>query len=435
MESSRQDGPWAGEKLRGVLACAARGVRRVLPLAVADVDHPLPILYEAAIGVGESFALAEPGDLRRAERLHAALPSPNDRSLRSLSGEDRRAHVSARAAATWVAEAALRAYQALAAVEAMVSLPSVGDGLAATQEILRLRALEAAWAARVNALAAAGLDSEGRPDPRIAQGELSEGERVLANVAFCHDLTALRLSSEGHDRAGTKDWLGAPVDPGEDGPVGPLWPVGAMPRWYRGWYDAHVPDPQVRVMTGGDFAERVHRLEEMPDLVCWHLAADDGVRAAREVMRVVAAGLRRSRSMGAPAPSFVVHAPELDAAMTTRMVEAGATVLDRAPLAHRAPENEVEVSRDVVAALRHGHAGWDMSGGLWAPICGRQLWRDPGLLALASVGMPGGPAPPAATSPADPVESWSPSAEVQGSADYRPLLEQLATRTGWPAEN
>ena len=155
-----------------VVAFAARCARRVQPLT-----HVLPQQDRDAIdwALASAEAFAKGAAAARADAARAAARADDARAA------------AARAADAWTA--------ARAAADAAAAAAAAADDWAAHT------AAAAAWAAAAAA-------------------------RADARAAAASDLDRLSALNPGEP-----DALGAPIDPSEAGPLGPLWPQG-VPEWY-----------------------------------------------------------------------------------------------------------------------------------------------------------------------------------------------------------
>jgi len=170
---------------RAVVAFAARCTRRVQPLThfIPQQDRDA---IDRAIASAEAFAKGTAADWA-AHRAAAA---------------------DARAAAVAVVAAAVDAARATAAdaARAAAVAAAVAD--------------DAAWAD------AAWADADARAAVAWAADAAASAARAATRAATSRDLERLIALNLG--QPGT---LGAPIDPSEAGPLGPLWPHG-VPEWY-----------------------------------------------------------------------------------------------------------------------------------------------------------------------------------------------------------
>jgi len=190
---------------RAVVAFAARCARRVQP-----VTHVLPQLdrdvIDRAIAVAEAFAN---GDAVVAGAARAAEDALYGAAKAGTEAGDWAAAWAARAAA-WAAKAA------------------AGDAGAAAGAAAGDAAWAAAWAARA-AVKPTDLDAwYGSTAERLEEAafDASVSGEAAAWAAAASDLERLIALKRGEP-----DTPGAPIDPSESGPLGPLWPQG-MPEWY-----------------------------------------------------------------------------------------------------------------------------------------------------------------------------------------------------------
>jgi hypothetical protein len=187
---------------RAVVAFAARCARRVQPRT-----HALPQqgrdAIDRAIASAEAFAK---GDSRVADAAEAAARAAAAEAADAWNATwaaDADSRAAARvAAAAWGADAAAWA-------AARAAARAAADAWAADAA----EATDAAWAAdAAEAAAAAAADAA--------------AARAATRTATSSDLDRLIALNLG--QPGT---LGAPIDPSEAGPLGPLWPQG-VPEWY-----------------------------------------------------------------------------------------------------------------------------------------------------------------------------------------------------------
>ncbi len=169
-----------------VVAFAARCARRVQPLT-----HVLPQQDRDAIdrAITSAEVFAKGAAEARAAEARAATRA-----------DDARAAAARAAAAAWTAARAADAARADAAK---------ADARAA--DAAEAANAAAAWAATTTTAAAWAADAAAWADARAAAS--SDLDRLIAL------------------HPGELDPLGAPIDPSEDGPLGPIWPHG-VPEWY-----------------------------------------------------------------------------------------------------------------------------------------------------------------------------------------------------------
>src|SRR5512135_3938747 len=199
--------------LRAIVAFAVRCARRVQPLGHVLTEYR-QVEVEDAIASAEGFARG--GKAVRAAGAAARAANAARAAARAVDAA-RAAAAKAAADSDWVdaddAEAA----------DAWAEAPVRAADAAAC-------AARAANAARAADIAAADASAAGA-DADTARAAWDTG-RDAARDAARGDLHRLRALDLG--RPGT---LGKPIDPAEDGPLGPLWLDGA-PDWY-----AHPPTP------------------------------------------------------------------------------------------------------------------------------------------------------------------------------------------------
>jgi len=185
---------------RAVVAFAARCTRRVQPLThfIPQQDRDA---IDRAIASAEAFAKGTAADWA-AHRAAAA---------------------DARAAAVAVVAAAADAARATAAdaTRAAAVADAVADDAAWADAVADARAADAATADD-DAWAAA----DARAAVAWATDAAARAARAATRAATSRDLERLIALNLG--QPGT---LGAPIDPSEAGPLGPLWPQG-VPEWY-----------------------------------------------------------------------------------------------------------------------------------------------------------------------------------------------------------
>jgi len=199
--------------LRAIVAFAVRCARRVQPLGRVLTEYR-QVEVDDAIAIAEGFArggkadraagaAARAGDAARAAAR--ALDAARAAAAKAAADSDWVDADDAEAAAAW-ADATVRAVDAAACAARAANAARAADIAAA--DAAAARAAAAADAAEDTARAA--WDTGRAASRTAARGDL-------------HQLLALELG-----RPGT---LGKPIDPAEDGPLGPLWP-NAAPDWY-----------------------------------------------------------------------------------------------------------------------------------------------------------------------------------------------------------
>ena len=198
--------------LRAIVAFAVRCARRVQPLGrvlteyrQVEVDDAIAIAHEFARGgkaVRAASAAARAGNAARAAAR--AVDAARAAAAKAAADSDWVDADDAEAAA-W-ADATVRATDAAACAARAANAARAADIAAADAAAARA----AADAAAAEDTARAAWDTGRAASRTAARGDL-------------HQLLALELG-----RPGT---LGKPIDPAEDGPLGPLWP-NAAPDWY-----------------------------------------------------------------------------------------------------------------------------------------------------------------------------------------------------------
>jgi hypothetical protein len=193
--------------LRAIVAFAVRCASRVQPLGrilteyrQVEVDDAIAIAVRFARGgkaVRAVGAAARAGDAARAAAR--AVDAARAAAAKAAADSDWVDADDAEAAAAW-ADATVRAVDAAACAA---------------------RAANAARAADIAAADAAAADAA--EDTAHAAWDAGRAASRAAARGDLHRLLALELG-----RPGT---LGKPIDPAEDGPLGPLWP-NAAPDWY-----------------------------------------------------------------------------------------------------------------------------------------------------------------------------------------------------------
>ena len=361
------------QPLRAVVACAARGAKRVFPLAARSI--PDAHLHDAAIAAAESFGAGEPGDPARVADILRRIrqENPEREPVDGWPWREERA----RSAARFSGEAALYSFQAIVVFE-QLERPGAAAAvkLASPLDSLRMAALEAAAEARAQALMAAGLTRNGRPAE--AEDGFGYNDRELAISAFASDRRVFSRSvSVGVGGLEDAKWLGVVINPREDGPLGWLWPDGQAPAWYeeRPFSELRVARP--RLVPFEEFAVSLEWDHSTPNLVCWYLR--DGVS---EFERVVQTSRTRSSELHVPPPGFVVYAPGLNAEMAARFAAAGATVLQDRLIGGREPQDSTDLCHALAAQLRHNYEGWVEEPGGFRYAGARIGWRDEATLRL-----------------------------------------------------
>ena len=199
--------------LRAIVAFAVRCARRVQPLGHVLTEYR-QVEVEDAIASAEGFARggkavrAAGAAARAANAARAAaraVDAARAAAAKAAADSDWVDADDAEAAAAW-ADAAVRAADAAACAARAANAARAAD----------IAAADAAAAAAAEDTARAAWDTGRAAARAAARGDLQR-------------LGALKLG-----RPGT---LGQPIDPAEEGPLGPLWPGGA-PDWYT-----HPPTP------------------------------------------------------------------------------------------------------------------------------------------------------------------------------------------------
>src|SRR5271165_3614102 len=185
--------------LRAIVAFAVRCARRVQPLGRVLTEYR-QVEVDDAIAIAEGFARGG-----KADRAARAVDAARAAAAKAAADSDWVDADDAEAAAAW-ADATVRAVDAAACAARAANAARAADIAAA--DAAAARAAAAADAAEDTARAA--WDTGRAASRTAARGDL-------------HQLLALELG-----RPGT---LGKPIDPAEDGPLGPLWP-NAAPDWY-----------------------------------------------------------------------------------------------------------------------------------------------------------------------------------------------------------
>src|SRR5271157_4842354 len=189
--------------LRAIVAFAVRCARRVQPLGRVLTEYR-QVEVDDAIAIAEGFA-------RGGKAVHAAgaaaraVDAARAAAAKAAADSDWVDADDAEAAAAW-ADATARAADAAACAARAANAARAADIAAAD-----------AAAARADADADAAEDT--------AHAAWNTG-RAASRTAARGDLQQLLALELG--RPGT---LGKPIDPAEDGPLGPLWP-NAAPDWY-----------------------------------------------------------------------------------------------------------------------------------------------------------------------------------------------------------
>src|SRR5271166_2618355 len=186
--------------LRAIVAFAVRCARRVQPLGRVLTEYR-QVEVDDAIAIAEGFARGGKADRAAARAVDAARAA----AAKAAADSDWVDADDAEAAAAW-ADATVRAVDAAACAARAANAARAADIAAA--DAAAARAAAAADAAEDTARAA--WDTGRAASRTAARGDLQQ-------------LLALELG-----RPGT---LGKPIDPAEDGPLGPLWP-NAAPDWY-----------------------------------------------------------------------------------------------------------------------------------------------------------------------------------------------------------
>jgi hypothetical protein len=361
--------------VRNVVAYAARSARRVIALAHPDEQA----LCFINISFADSVAAGEPPGYARALRTNVLSRISPEQTTGSHAGQ--------------TAMLAGRAALILSVlIDRLFDRPAPSDpDITAIFEYLDRASSEARAA--------------------VAQSGWSDNIGKL-EAAFRHDDQVLsRLTS-----VDGQYWLGLPVDAGENGPFGTLWPDGE-PDWYVRLGSGIVPK-----IVAGDASEEM----DTADVVCWYLEPDAGDQGGEleEIKSFVQSKNADNNRYGRAPQIFVVHANGLSDKHMAELVMAGATVLADDQLIDLVPRSSTEL---VIALRRHiarGYRGWNLDGGLWQYFEG---YHD-------------GAAPPdfASIYVDDDLE------RVQGASDQRPyqslieasksLVERLETELGWPIE-
>jgi hypothetical protein len=393
------------QPLRPALALATRAVRRVLPLLPPGSLGR----HRATIAIAEALASGEPFSLSQAHFVVAEAAEAGDEE-----------EPTSRAA--FAAQAArLVARSALSAQELVEGLPKHWMNVPSRPWLKPRHLLSNGMSL---ALKAAGVDDEGSPDP----------DRALVTGAVSADMGTLLSSSEP---LGLQSWLGPPVDPREDGPLGELWPDGRAPTWYKADDGNALPT----VVTGETFANHSEELLEKAEIVCWHLDAHR--LHETKVLSVIERSIARSAEAGLAPPAFVVHAPDLHYDDVDVLAAAGVTVLMSEDLRGRDPRTS-EALVDVVGSLmRAEYAGWKDEGGYWRYDDPRTLWYSAVTPLSPRSASDVSNRPPAGTSATVLSKAWDPNleAEEQDPAygmvveNSKGLRERLESEDGWPSES
>ena len=189
--------------LRAIVAFAVRCARRVQPLGRVLTEYR-QVEVDDAIVIAEGFARGGKAD-RAARAAARAVDAARAAAAKAAADSDWVDADDAEAAAAW-ADATVRATDAAACAARAANAARAADIAAADAAAARA----AADAAAAEDTARAAWDTGRAASRTAARGDL-------------HQLLALELG-----RPGT---LGKPIDPAEDGPLGPLWP-NAAPDWY-----------------------------------------------------------------------------------------------------------------------------------------------------------------------------------------------------------
>jgi hypothetical protein len=315
--------------LRGLIAVAARGVRRVHPLG-ADDWRPLRSRI-SAIGLAESFAVGEP------------LTDADDKPLTPQRVIDELGSPGSDTPADRAAQEL--EYAVFGAMELVASARGVSEDTRAHAEASLELAREAA----------AG---KGGPDRELFEGAVRE------------DLHKLASNLDPRLQAAEDDWLGAPLEPGELGPLGELWPWDRKPSWYS------PPTPIIKGLSPDDEAQ-----PESADVFCWQVndpRTVETILAKIKTAQERAAILRKSAGSEITTtllPVFVVHARNLDGESIGKLIWAGATVLDDAAFEGSSPTS----SRELVERIHQMISNEDRLGGgdWWRYDEPRYPWRQP----------------------------------------------------------
>src|SRR5271157_2429460 len=189
--------------LRAIVAFAVRCARRVQPLGRVLTEYR-QVEVDDAIAIAEGFARGGKA-VRAAGAAARAGNAARAAAAKAAADSDWVDAADAEAAAAW-ADATVRAADAAACAARAANAARAADIAAA------------AAAARAAAAAAAAAEDTAR-----AAWDTGRAASRTAARGDLHQLLALELG-----RPGT---LGKPIDPAEDGPLGPLWP-NAAPDWY-----------------------------------------------------------------------------------------------------------------------------------------------------------------------------------------------------------
>jgi hypothetical protein len=356
-----------GYPVRTALACGARLARRVLPL----VDLGNRPLCTVNISFGECVAAGEPiGFMRALDLGELPLLSRAQNGMRATA---------AQSAATAVGAAAIAVSQV---IETISDFELVSR---AREQSTRL------------------LDAAFKDATKAAQLSENADDRDLAQKAFDADWRVLEQRKIATDI----EWLGEPVNPGENGPFGLLWPSGT-PSWYASLEKgAMIPKPNVEA---GEKIEKNPELIDHVDIVCWHLEPK-ATAALNHVRSFIRHQVAESNKHHNVPRIFVVHVPGLAEEEMVELVMVGATVLRDPNVGDKIPKN----SYDLVGAVTSLYSGWNRQTGQWPYT--------------------------AAPSPTATLEHTAEELSVGEGPKYRSVVEdsrslkeRLESESGWPVD-
>ncbi len=382
--------PLQTRPFRAVLACAVRGVRRVLPLV--EESEKGALLCEQIIGFSHSLAAGV--------QIEPIQLTETVDDLRNQSRKDNIPITAkiARSAVGHLSESTENAAHIL-----LIADPrSLGKAL----EERRARAFEAAGMSFAAAWNATGAGPQSLEQSVI----FPPGDVKIAAASFEKDLRTLGAVARAEE-----DWLGLPFDAGDEGRFGELWPHGVAPAWYR------MASDKLTIVSVEDPMRPPENIGTA-DVICWLIKEPNDM--TRNAIIVFIAKITNERSLnGQLPPVFVVYAPGLDDTVAGELIARGATVFtDR--IARQTPKD----SRELVEAAAM------MMGGESTRRQRRDFWEYAERRAknLGSADQSHGILRNGIT--------WDRSQEVVGSSEQyksivdfsKPLNERLNSETGWP---
>lgn len=374
---------------RAVIACAARSAKRTLPLA-AETGADLS-LCRNSIEISRAFAAGIPVET-------SLLSDAIELLFKQVDQGGAAKAVAARAAILELAKCASSGAQILLFAD---QFPHALTGMISRE---RPAAYKAARNVLLAAWDAATIPSEANGEEPI----VSQVDAEWARQAIQHDLKVLLAFPSSEE-----DWLGSPVDTGDEGRFGELWRHGTAPQWY-----APIELP-IEIYVTESETDDFEIAPQKPDIICWFFSNAQRIKM-KPLRENICTLVRKATDKGELSPVLVVYAPGIGKAAAAELISEGATVLDNR-VAGKVPTNAFELREATRLMMFNSGPNWVRG----------EFWKN----AQNRIAEP-------ASKLFQKDRSWRPEDEIAGSAvDYRsitecarPAKERKRTKRGWPID-